>query len=320
MIPLHGGATAGNPDIIKKHNSAPWFNEFVRLHDKAEYKQLVSGEDLTHVMTATIKKPYALIRTGPTLSKVVLCCNGGGRGHTFHFFDWELRRLRYPGIVAYAFQRSMEKRMTNEQQVPQERVGGGDCVTTMEAYDVHPALFITREVSYAGFKRTADRPYPPPTYSSKTDGCVVDETRFDDLTAAEAYSAEKKRERAECVEKKKARICRKHGEAQSPRRRQGPLRHHDDARGGGWAQRGVAQGRDGAAKRAVQWQISVGKLPTNKDGVMTGMTTEEIDAARDGRTLRLCTSEAGGNGKSPREPDRAHNRVSSWTCVSCGGR
>ena len=42
-------------DVIKKHNSAPWFNEFVRYSDKEEYKQLVSGEDLTHVATAMVK-------------------------------------------------------------------------------------------------------------------------------------------------------------------------------------------------------------------------------------------------------------------------
>ena len=183
-------------DIIKKHNSAPWFNEFVRLHDKAEYTQLVSGEDLTCVMTATLK-PYKTTRNGPTLSKVVLCGNGGGRNCTFHFFDWELRRLNNPGIVAYGFERSMERRMTDEQRVPQERVGGGDCVITTDAYDVRPALFITREVSLAGFKRTADQQYPPATYTVKTDGCVVGETRFDDLAAAEAHSAEKKRDLTE---------------------------------------------------------------------------------------------------------------------------
>ena len=60
--------------------------------------------------------------------------------------------------MAYGFERSMEKRMTIEQRVPQERVGGGDSVITTEAYNVRPALFITRdEVSYAGFKRTADQ-------------------------------------------------------------------------------------------------------------------------------------------------------------------
>ena len=91
----------------------------------------------------------------------------------------------------------MSKRIADVYEVPQERVGGGDCVITAEMYNVRPALFITREVSYAGFKRTADRPYPPPTYTVKTDGCVVGETRFDDLAAAEAYSAEKKRELAE---------------------------------------------------------------------------------------------------------------------------
>lgn len=192
-------------DIIKKHNSAPFSNEFVRFSDKSEYKQLVCGEDLTGVMTAAMKKPYTTVRNGPTLSKVVYCVHGGGRGCTFDFFAWELRRrLNHPAIHAYGFERSMEKRMTNEQRVPQERVGGGDCVITTEAYDVRPALFITRELN---LKRTADEPYPPPSYSSKTEGYVVGETRFDDLAAAEAHSAEKKRELVEYEEKEKARIA-----------------------------------------------------------------------------------------------------------------
>ena len=63
------------------YTSKPYSNEFVRYHNKAEYKQLVSGdgEDLTHVATATMKKPCNTIRNGPTLSKVILCGHGGGR-------------------------------------------------------------------------------------------------------------------------------------------------------------------------------------------------------------------------------------------------
>ena len=94
--------------------------------------------------------------------------------------------------------------MTNEQRVPQERVRGGDCVITTETYDVRPALFITRELN---LKRTADQPYPPPSYSCKTEGYVVGETRFDDLAAAEAHSAERKRKLSEHKEKAKARTA-----------------------------------------------------------------------------------------------------------------
>ena len=57
--------------------------------------------------------------------------------------------------MAYGYERSMSKRIADAYEVPQEWVGGGDCVITADAYDVRPALFITREVSYAGLKRTA---------------------------------------------------------------------------------------------------------------------------------------------------------------------
>ena len=50
-------------------------------------------------------------------------------------------------------------------------------------------------------------PYPPPSYSCKTEGYVVGETRFDDFAAAEAHSAEKKRKLVEYQEKEKARIA-----------------------------------------------------------------------------------------------------------------
>ena len=72
-------------ETIEKHNSAPFCNEFVRFSDKSEYKQLVCGEDLTDVMTATMKKPYTTVRNGPTLSKVVYCVHGGGRCRTHNF-------------------------------------------------------------------------------------------------------------------------------------------------------------------------------------------------------------------------------------------
>ena len=50
---------------------------------------------------------------------------------------------------------------------------------------MRPALFITREVSCAGFKRTVDQPYPPSSYTTKEEGYVVEEAHFPDRAAAE---------------------------------------------------------------------------------------------------------------------------------------
>ena len=267
-------------DTIKKHNIDPFSNEFVRYSSTSEFEQLVSGEDLTHVATAIMKKPYKTIRNGPTLSNVVMCGHGGGRGSTFHFFDWELRRrLNNPAIMAYGYEGSMSKRIADAYEVPQEQVGGGDCVITAEAYDVRPALFTTREVSYAGFKRTADQPYLPPTYTTKTVGYVVGETRFDDLAAAEARSVEKKRELAENQEKEKARIAANMEKYKGLRAAgkdyyyivtsiEGGHAHHHESE---WLTKEMA------AKRAESHdvQVFVGKLLTNK----SVKTTTEIDEA-----------------------------------------
>ena len=139
---------------------------------------------------------------------MVLCGHGGGRNCTFIFLDWELRRrLNNPTITAYGFERSMEKRMTDLQDVPQERVGGGGGMLTANLYDVRPALYITREVSYVGFERTADQPYPLASYTIKEEGYVVAETRFADRAAAEAHSIEKKHELVKREEKEKARVA-----------------------------------------------------------------------------------------------------------------
>ena len=276
-------------DTIKKHNIDPFSNEFVRYSSTSEFEQLVSGEDLTHVATAIMKKPYKTIRNGPTLSNVVMCGHGGGRGSTFHFFDWELRRrLNNPAIMAYGYERSMSKRIADAYEVPQEQVGGGDCVITTEAYDVRPALFITREASFAGFKRTADQPFPPVSYTTKTEGYVVGETRFDDLAAAEAHSAEKKRKLAEYEEEAKARMAanmEKYKELRAAGKDY--YRIMTPLEGGGWA-RGAAWLTEemAAAERANDVQVSVGKLLTNKHGVMTA---DEIDAAlADGTDIEIC--------------------------------
>ena len=187
----------------------------------------------------------------------------------------------------------MEKRIAEMQKVPQERVGGGDCVITADAYDVRPALFITREVSYAGFKRTADQPYPPPSYSSKTEGYVVGETRFDDLAAAEAYSAEKKRELAEYGEKEKARIAanmEKYKELRAAGKDYYCITTYTIGEGStrGTLSRVNKWLTDEIAERAKSDDVKVskGKMITNKHGVMT---TEEIDAAlADGKDIEIC--------------------------------
>lgn len=183
-------------DIILKHNSAPFFNEFVCLQDgrrhydcrfnevvcvdNVVYLHLRSGEILYNVMTATLSEPYPLNK-GPTLSKVVYCCNDGGYSETNAFLVCELRRqLHSPLINVYEVKkRSIEKRMTNKQKISQDRVGGSKIPRSADLYNVKSAVFITEETSY--------------TFSSKTNGYVVGCTLFDDFAAAEEDAVNKKR-------------------------------------------------------------------------------------------------------------------------------
>ena len=265
-------------DAIRKHNSDPFCNEFVRYSNKAEYAQLLAGEVLTRVMTVTVNEPYKTLRTGPTLSKAVLCGHGGGRGCTFFFLDWELRRrLSNPAITAYGFERSMEKRMVDNQVVPQERVGG-DCALGPEAYDVRPAFFITRKMNYTGSQPTADQPYPPISYETKEEGYVVAEQRFSDKEAAESYSAEEKRKVAEYRAKEEARIAAntdKYKELRAAGKDYYTILEKLD--GGGFAQgRKWLTEEAVAAKRSEPGvQIGLGKLLAND----TVLTTAEIDLA-----------------------------------------
>ena len=64
------------------------------------------GEILERIIIKNVKKPY---KRGPlqNAQKVMIFGNGGGRGHTFHYFLMK-------GICAEPYYKSIEKRLCRE--------------------------------------------------------------------------------------------------------------------------------------------------------------------------------------------------------------
>ena len=211
-------------DVIKKHNSTGFSGEFVRYGPTDEYVQLEGGEELGGVQLGKFKanKAFKNPRNGPALPNVILCGHGGGRGVTFHFLDWELRRALPDiyvngehAIQAYGFDHALDQKLvkrTAADDVPYERVAADD---RYFGYDVRPVKFVTRVRSQyfnpeyrdlfpglygnARKRRINEMENPPPpytiSYETTTDGSVsVRDLRFpaSELERAKAYSEEMK--------------------------------------------------------------------------------------------------------------------------------
>lgn len=198
--------------ILKKHNSTPFSNEFVRWSPNEPFKRMETGEHLIQVATAPVKKPFSKngsgFLKGPTLRNVVLFGNGGGRWSTFEFLKWELRRA-FPRcedvlIQEYPFTEALRKRL-GEMTVIDQAVIGGSAASYIESdnYNVNPALYITRSI---GSKRSreeekdeaeANREFVSSTtvagitYTVETHGFVCGDDVF--LTRTEADDASEKK-------------------------------------------------------------------------------------------------------------------------------
>ena len=226
VIPFDTDAQLKNVlDVLKLHNSHPsgYTDEFVRYNEGQEFTRLEVGEELEGATVVAFKagKAYRCPRYGPTLSRVVLVSNGGGRSETFAFLKWHLRSALpdvyvngFHAVDAYAYDYGMDKRFVKNSGVRVEnaRIGLPAQVTDevreanlIAAYTPRPAKYTTRthggNPTYrellAGLnraekkKRTREERDVPPyvsSYATTVDGWVVEDQRFPTQEGAEAYA------------------------------------------------------------------------------------------------------------------------------------
>ena len=137
VIPFDTNAQLKNVlDVLKLHNSHPsgYTDELVRYNEGQEFTRLEVGEELEGATVVAFKagKAYRCPRYGPTLSRVVLVSNGGGRSETFAFLKWHLRSALpdvyvngFHAVDAYAYDYGMDKRFVKNSGVRVEnaRIG-----------------------------------------------------------------------------------------------------------------------------------------------------------------------------------------------------
>ena len=188
-------------------------NQWVRYDENAEFKQLEVGETLTDFSLVPFKmnREYKSPRRGPSLSRVVLCYNGGGRNCTFDFLTWHLMRALpdvyvdgFHAIAPYAYDEELEARLNLRKTVD---IDLGEPEVAPHA--VLPAEYITRKTEGNGEfrvlmmgvdkaerkKRMREEPDVPPylsTYTTVVDGLVVEDTRYTDAQRGEAEAHAKR--------------------------------------------------------------------------------------------------------------------------------
>ena len=205
-------------EIIKKHNSAVRHPEFVRLNSQEEFKQLESGEPLEQLVTYEVKKAYKSPRSGPALSHVLMCAQGGGRSLTLDFLEFELLRAfpdvhvgGFHALQVYPHELSIFNRLIRKS----EAVLGDDVVkstyTNEKDWLVQPAVYTTREAAgnpaftellsglYGNerkkrMREERDTPAYLQTFTSETNGFVVGDKVFAERAEAEARSQKIKNE------------------------------------------------------------------------------------------------------------------------------
>ncbi|MBN38167.1 MAG: hypothetical protein CMI29_06820 [Opitutae bacterium] len=198
-------------DIVKKHNACSSMNgathQWVRYDEHEAFTQLKAGTDLRHFVVASFKmnRQYKSPRDGPSLSRVLLFDNDGGRNSTFAFLQWHLMRALpnvyvdgFHAVAPYMYDEDMEARLAMNR--------AKDVFPTMPKalpIAVRPAEFITRTIKgndafrflVMGFdraerkKRMREEPDVPPyvtTYTTVIDGLVVDDARYTDAQRDEA--------------------------------------------------------------------------------------------------------------------------------------
>ena len=197
--------------ILKQHNACSSVSgathQWVRYNAHGAFTQLKVGADLRHFVIAPFKmnRQYKSPRSGPSLSRVLLCDNDGGRNSTFEFLQWHLMRALpdvyvdgFHAIAPYMYDEAMEARlaMNRAKDVHLEVPDGGPVAP-------RPAEFITRTIKGNDIfrflvmgvdqaerkKRMREEPDVPPylsTYTTVIDGLVVDDARYTDAQSDEA--------------------------------------------------------------------------------------------------------------------------------------
>ena len=176
-------------DLCRLHNSSPpETNVFVRYHEGGEFEQISTGEELVQPCTAALKKPYKRPLNGPVFDKALLVGNGGGRGCTFSFFTYHLRRL-FPqmwdaangGMRIDAYDcYGMAERLHEKVAIPRARIAGSGDRLVDSDYDVRPALMVTqyhpRSLVQAGEMSEAEAAAAGAfVFKTAEDGFVVDD-------------------------------------------------------------------------------------------------------------------------------------------------
>ena len=205
---------------IEKHNSYPSgvTHQWVRYDKHSEFARLEVGDTLSNFVLVPFKagRQYKSPREGPSLTRVVLFDNDGGRNCTFEFLRWHLMRAlpdvyvdAFHAIGPYPFDEDLEHRLLMRKGVEI------DLECEVAPHKVMPAEYITRSIKgndafsflMMGMdkperkKRMREEPDVPPylsTYSTVVDGLVVEDTRYTDAQRDEA-EAHVKRLRAEAA-------------------------------------------------------------------------------------------------------------------------